>query len=88
MQEVALADVKHRLAKVEGQVRGLQRMIVEGRQCKDILIQMSAVLGALKQAGALLAACSVQEQLAAALESGASPEDISYQIVEAFARMV
>ncbi len=88
MQEVALADVKHRLAKVEGQVRGLQRMIGEGRQCKDILIQMSAVLGALKQAGVLLVACSIQEQIAASLESGASSEDIAHKIADAFANMV
>ena len=35
------------LRRIEGQVRGLQKMIEEGRYCVDILTQTSSVLGAL-----------------------------------------
>lgn len=38
-----------RMNRIEGQVRGIQKMIVEDRYCIDILIQMSAVESALKQ---------------------------------------
>ena len=40
-----------RLRRIEGQVRGLQRMIEEGRDCHDILIQLSGVRSALDAAG-------------------------------------
>lgn len=36
-----------RLRRIEGQVRGLQRMVSEGEYCIDILTQMSAVQSAL-----------------------------------------
>ncbi|GAA5436712.1 metal-sensitive transcriptional regulator [Deinococcus aquaticus] len=40
-----------RLRRIEGQVRGLQRMIEEGRDCHDILTQLSGVRSALDAAG-------------------------------------
>ena len=39
-----------RLRRVEGQVRGLQRMVDEGRYCADILTQISAVQASLRGA--------------------------------------
>ncbi len=43
-----------RLAKIEGQVRGLERMIEEGRYCVDILNQVSSVHEALRGVGRLM----------------------------------
>lgn len=37
-----------RLARIEGQVRGLQRMITEDKYCIDVLTQVNAVSAALK----------------------------------------
>ena len=39
----------NRLRKIEGQVRGLQKMIEERRYCMDIVSQLRAVQGALKK---------------------------------------
>jgi DNA-binding FrmR family transcriptional regulator len=36
-----------RLKRIEGQVRGVQRMVAEDRSCIDVLTQISAVQGAL-----------------------------------------
>lgn len=41
---------KHRLARIEGQVRGVQKMVDEERNCKDILQQLIALRGALQSA--------------------------------------
>lgn len=41
-------DYASRLRRVEGQVRGLQRMIDEDVYCIDVLQQVSAVMGALQ----------------------------------------
>ncbi len=44
-------DSLKRLARIEGQVKGLQRMVQEGRYCIDIINQVSAVTRALEQVG-------------------------------------
>ena len=38
-----------RLRKIEGQVRGIQKMITEKRYCIDILTQLNAVVGAIER---------------------------------------
>lgn len=43
-----------RLKRVEGQVRGLQRMVEEERYCVDVLAQISASVNALEKVGLLL----------------------------------
>lgn len=40
-------DLENRLRRIEGQVRGVQRMIEEGRYCVDILTQIDAITAAL-----------------------------------------
>jgi len=40
-----------RLKIIEGQVRGVQRMVEEGRKCVDILMQLSAVQEGLRNVG-------------------------------------
>lgn len=42
-------DVQARLRRVEGQVRGLQRMVEDDEYCIDILTQISAATNALKK---------------------------------------
>jgi len=37
-----------RLKKIEGQIKGVQKMIEDGRTCIDILTQLSSVVGAIK----------------------------------------
>ena len=44
------ADTLKRLAKIGGQIQGLQRMVQEGRYCIDIIQQITAVRRALEQA--------------------------------------
>jgi len=44
-------SVVNRLKRIEGQVRGIQRMVEEDRYCVDILVQISAINAALKKVG-------------------------------------
>ncbi len=50
------ADLVRRLKRVEGQVRGLQRMIEEERACSDILVQLAALREAVNKVGVALIA--------------------------------
>lgn len=45
--EIKVSNVK-RLRRIEGQVRGLQKMVEEDRYCPDILMQVASVHEALK----------------------------------------
>jgi len=49
-QETLKKDVMARMKRIEGQVRGIQRMIDEGKECEDILVQVRAVRSALRSA--------------------------------------
>ena len=50
MQKQAKASVEKRLQRIEGQVRGLARMVAQDRYCIDIVTQISAVRAALRRA--------------------------------------
>ncbi len=50
MQQQAKASTLKRLGRIEGQVRGLARMVEDDRYCIDIVTQISAVRAALKRA--------------------------------------
>jgi DNA-binding FrmR family transcriptional regulator len=50
----AREDLLDRLRRVEGQVRGVQRMVEEGRDCRAILNQLTAVRAAAYQVSLLL----------------------------------
>ena len=45
------ADVIKRLRRLEGQIRGLQRMVDEGAECRDVVTQLAAAKGALDRVG-------------------------------------
>lgn len=51
LPEEVVDDVIKRLRRVEGQVRGIQAMLTEGRECRDVVTQISAATKALEQAG-------------------------------------
>lgn len=51
LPEEVTADVRRRLRRVSGQIGGVERMLDEGRDCKEIVAQISAATKALEQAG-------------------------------------
>jgi len=59
-------DVMLRLRRVEGQVRGVQRMVEEGRDCRDIVTQVSAIKSALASVSSVVLQCYAHNCLDAA----------------------
>jgi len=51
LPEDVVDQIGNRLRRVEGQIRGIERMLEEGRECRDIVTQLSAATRALEQAG-------------------------------------
>ena len=62
-------NVSKRLSRIEGQVRGLQKMIEEDRYCVDMLVQVKAVTAAMKKVEGELLKDHVDNCLASAIAS-------------------
>jgi DNA-binding FrmR family transcriptional regulator len=77
-----------RLARVEGQVRGISRMIEDDRYCIDILTQLGAVSTALEAVAIKVLEEHVKHCVAAALASGdeADANEKAAELLEAVQR--
>jgi DNA-binding FrmR family transcriptional regulator len=78
-----------RLRRIEGQVRGLQKMVVEERYCADVLMQVSSVQEALKGVQRTLLHNHLRHCASAAIRSDdpAAAETMYAEIVELFSKM-
>ena len=56
-------DVLLRLRRIEGQIRGIQRMVKEGIPCADILTQVAAATAAIKKVGTVVVKTYMEECL-------------------------
>ncbi len=56
-----VAEVLHRLRRAQGQLAGVIAMVEQGRECKDVVIQLAAVSKALDRAGFKLVASGLRE---------------------------
>lgn len=70
-----------RLNRIEGQVQGVQRMVQEEKYCVDILLQISAIQGALEQVRKILLGRHIESCVAEAMASG-RPGDRQKKIEE------
>ncbi len=89
MQDVTRKAAAARLKRIEGQVRGLLRMIEEDRYCVDTLTQISAVRAALHKVKELILRDYVSHCVADAFAAG-DPVDQRHKVeelVEAIGRM-
>ena len=70
MEDEKRKAVLQRLRRIEGQVRGLQRMVEEDRYCGDILDQISSVQKALRSTGKIVTRNHLETCVTDALRSG------------------
>ncbi|HKT47499.1 MAG TPA: metal-sensitive transcriptional regulator [Candidatus Acidoferrales bacterium] len=61
---------RHRLRRIEGQIRGLQKMVEEDRYCPDIIVQIASVQEALRGVARSLMKNHLQHCVSQALRSG------------------
>ncbi|HXY45614.1 MAG TPA: metal-sensitive transcriptional regulator [Acidimicrobiales bacterium] len=59
LPDEVIRDVRNRLHRVAGQLEGIERMLDEGRECRDVVTQISAANKALEQAGFRLVAAGL-----------------------------
>jgi CsoR family transcriptional regulator, copper-sensing transcriptional repressor len=84
------AALATRLHRIEGQVRGIERMVEDDRYCIDILTQIAAVKTALEQVGAKLLEDHVTHCVSNAIASGdeVAAGERTTELLEAVQRFV
>lgn len=63
-------DLLVRLKRVEGQIRGIEKMVENDMYCPDILVQVSAVQSALNSFNKVLLACHIKGCVADDIRDG------------------
>ncbi|TFB09153.1 transcriptional regulator [Candidatus Atribacteria bacterium MT.SAG.1] len=66
-----------RLKRIEGQIRGIQGMIIEERPCSDTMVQMAAAKSALNQVSKLI----LENHVNSWFDSSISSDDISQEMI-------
>lgn len=59
LPQETLDDLQKRLRRVEGQIRGIQQMFADGRDCRDVVTQIAAANKALEQVGFVMVAAGL-----------------------------
>ncbi|ACJ33589.1 metal-sensing transcriptional repressor [Anoxybacillus flavithermus] len=74
--EEEIENIMKRLKRIEGQVRGVQKMVEDNRYCIDILVQISAITAALNKVGLNLLERHVSHCVSKAIREGSGEESI------------
>ncbi|WP_397341850.1 metal-sensitive transcriptional regulator [Paenibacillus qinlingensis] len=74
--------MKKRLKRMEGQIRGILRMMEEEQDCKDVVSQISAVRSAADKAIATIVAVNLENCIKEEQEAGRDSSKIVKQAVE------
>lgn len=80
-------EVLKRLAKVEGHVHGIAKMVQEDRDCPDVLLQIAAVHSALSKVSQVILEDHIETCIAKAIKEGRGEKAVQ-ELREAFARLI
>ena len=64
LDDDTMSELQRRLRRVEGQVRGIQQMLEDGRACRDVITQVSAASRAIDQVGLRIIVTCMTDRLA------------------------
>lgn len=86
-KEVSKEDILNRMKKIEGQAKGIQKMIEEDKCCGDIMVQISAIRSAINRVGGLIMDRYIKECLKESLNSGKDEQTID-EVIETIVKYV
>ncbi len=78
LPEETIVGLQKRLRRVEGQVRGIQQMLADARDCRDVVTQIAAANKALEQVGFVLVAAG----LTWCLDDPVRSRDAGYEVAD------
>ncbi|GAG61431.1 unnamed protein product [marine sediment metagenome] len=77
-----------RLKRIEGQIRGIQGMIIEERPCSDIMVQMAAAKSALNQVSKLILENHVNSWFDSSISSDDISQDMITEVIELMLKFI
>lgn len=80
--------IQNRLRRIEGQVRGVQRMVDEEAYCVDILTQVSSIVSAMEKVGAILLKDHVEHCVRESIEKGEDADEKIEELTSAVERFL
>lgn len=86
-KKVSKEDILNRMKKIEGQAKGIQKMIEEDKCCGDIMIQISAIRSAINKVGGLIIDRYIKECLRESIKEQDSDRSIE-AIIDTIVRYV
>ncbi|MDV2883936.1 cytoplasmic protein [Alkalihalophilus pseudofirmus] len=75
-------EMKNRLKRIEGQVRGVLRLMEEGKDCKSVITQMSATKSAMDRAMAFVIAKNMQQCILDQVEKGEDADQVVEEAIQ------
>jgi DNA-binding FrmR family transcriptional regulator len=81
-------NLQRRLRRIEGQVRGIQRMVDEEAYCVDILTQLSSIVSATEQVALLLLRDHVEHCVRKSLTEGTDADEKIAELTSAVERFL
>ncbi|WP_179232986.1 metal-sensitive transcriptional regulator [Paenibacillus rigui] len=79
-------NVKKRLRRIEGQIRGVLNMMEEQQHCKDVVSQLSAVRSAADKAIAYLVAVNLEKCIIEEREAGRDSSKVVQEAIDLLVR--
>jgi DNA-binding FrmR family transcriptional regulator len=80
--------LQNRLKRIEGQVRGVQRMVDEESYCVDVLTQIASVVSALEKVGTILLKDHVEHCVRESIEKGEDADEKIEELTAAVERFL
>lgn len=89
-QHIDYQAISKRLNRIEGQIRGINKMVETGQECEDILLQISAAKSALHKTGELILEQHLQHCVVDGINSGNTDATLKklFSAIERFSRII
>ncbi|WP_339228986.1 metal-sensitive transcriptional regulator [Aeribacillus sp. FSL K6-2833] len=75
-------EIKNRLKRIEGQVKGIIGMMEQEKDCKSVISQLSAARNAIDRAIAVIVSSNLEQCIRESLENGEKTEHLVKEAVE------
>lgn len=75
------SQIKNRMKRIEGQVKGLLKMMEEEKECRDVVTQMSAVRSAIDRTAALIVSTNLEQCIREEKAAGGNSEELIKEAV-------
>jgi DNA-binding FrmR family transcriptional regulator len=74
--------IENRLKRIEGQIKGILNMIEEGKDCREVVTQLSAARGAIDRTMGVIVSTNLEQCLRESIEKGEETDNLVKEAVD------